>query len=42
LVNSVSGIFGQLSKLSSDINYFRILSLCFAVFTTGRSVPECP
>jgi len=36
LVNSVSGIFGQLSKLSSDIDYFRILSLCFAVFIGGQ------
>lgn len=36
LVNSVSGIFGQLSKLSADINYFRIISLCFAVFIGGQ------
>lgn len=36
LVNSVSGIFGQLFKLSSDIDYFRILSLCFAEFIGGQ------
>ncbi|MBM7420270.1 MULTISPECIES: sulfite exporter TauE/SafE family protein [Chryseobacterium] len=36
LVNSVSGIFGQLSKLSVDINYIRILSLCLAVFIGGQ------
>ncbi|MDC8106985.1 sulfite exporter TauE/SafE family protein [Chryseobacterium sp. PTM-20240506] len=36
LVNSVSGIFGQLSKLSADMDYFRILSLCFAVFIGGQ------
>ncbi|SDI32316.1 sulfite exporter TauE/SafE family protein [Chryseobacterium jejuense] len=36
LVNSVSGIFGQLSKLSVDIDYFRILSLCLAVLIGGQ------
>jgi len=36
LVNSISGIFGQLSKLSADMDYFRILSLCFAVFIGGQ------
>jgi hypothetical protein len=36
LVNSISGIFGQLSGLSADMNYFRILSLCFAVFIGGQ------
>ncbi|MBV8327471.1 sulfite exporter TauE/SafE family protein [Chryseobacterium sp.] len=36
LVNSVSGIFGQLSKLSVDMDYFRILSLCLAVFIGGQ------
>ncbi|MFP3597020.1 sulfite exporter TauE/SafE family protein [Chryseobacterium sp. SIMBA_029] len=36
LVNSISGIFGQVSKLSVDIDYFRILSLCLAVFMGGQ------
>ncbi|AZA93654.1 Sulfite exporter TauE/SafE [Chryseobacterium nakagawai] len=36
LVNSISGIFGQLSKLSVDMDYFRILSLCLAVFIGGQ------
>ncbi|WP_288434904.1 sulfite exporter TauE/SafE family protein [uncultured Chryseobacterium sp.] len=36
LVNSISGIFGQLSGLSADMNYSRILSLCFAVFMGGQ------
>ncbi|KFF11312.1 hypothetical protein IW15_16330 [Chryseobacterium soli] len=36
LVNSISGIFGQMSKLSVDIDYFRILSLCLAVFAGGQ------
>lgn len=36
LVNSVSGIFGQLSKLSVDMDYFRILSLCLAVLIGGQ------
>ncbi|WP_347219966.1 sulfite exporter TauE/SafE family protein [Chryseobacterium sp.] len=37
LVNSVSGIFGQLSKLSVDMDYFRIVSLCLAVFIGGQA-----
>lgn len=36
LVNSISGIVGQLSGLSADMDYFRILSLCFAVFIGGQ------
>lgn len=36
LVNSVSGIFGQLSKLSVEMDYFRILSLCLAVLIGGQ------
>jgi uncharacterized membrane protein YfcA len=36
LVNSVSGIFGQLSKLSADMDFFRILSLCVAVLAGGQ------
>ena len=36
LVNSISGIFGQLSKLSVDMDYFRIVSLCFAVLIGGQ------
>lgn len=36
LVNSVSGIFGQISKLSVEMDYFRILSLCLAVFIGGQ------
>ncbi|WP_284464828.1 sulfite exporter TauE/SafE family protein [Chryseobacterium sp.] len=36
LVNSISGIFGQLSKLSVDMDYFRILSLCLAVLVGGQ------
>jgi len=36
LVNSISGIFGQVSKLSVDIDYFRILSLCLAVCIGGQ------
>ncbi|MGE8431623.1 sulfite exporter TauE/SafE family protein [Chryseobacterium joostei] len=36
LVNSISGIFGQLSKLSVDMDYFRILSLCLAVLIGGQ------
>ncbi|GAA4160415.1 sulfite exporter TauE/SafE family protein [Chryseobacterium ginsenosidimutans] len=36
LVNSLSGIFGQLSKLAAGMDYFRILSLCFAVFIGGQ------
>ncbi|HXL57063.1 MAG TPA: sulfite exporter TauE/SafE family protein [Chitinophagaceae bacterium] len=36
LVNSVSGIAGQLSQLPGDINYTRILLLCAAVFVGGQ------
>lgn len=36
LVNSVSGIFGQLSKLSVNMDYVRIGSLCLAVFIGGQ------
>ena len=36
LVNSISGIFGQLTKLSVDMDFFRILSLCLAVFIGGQ------
>ncbi|MFP3833781.1 sulfite exporter TauE/SafE family protein [Chryseobacterium sp. SIMBA_028] len=36
LVNSISGIFGQFSKLSVDIDYFRIISLCLAVLIGGQ------
>ncbi|RXM53182.1 MULTISPECIES: sulfite exporter TauE/SafE family protein [unclassified Chryseobacterium] len=36
LVNSISGIFGQLSKLSVDMDYFRIASLCLAVLIGGQ------
>ncbi|MDN3693576.1 sulfite exporter TauE/SafE family protein [Chryseobacterium tructae] len=36
LVNSISGIVGQLSKLSVDMDYLRILSLCLAVFIGGQ------
>lgn len=36
LVNSISGIFGQVSKLSADMNYLRILILCLAVFIGGQ------
>ncbi|AZA84357.1 hypothetical protein C1637_05815 [Chryseobacterium lactis] len=36
LVNSISGIFGQVSKLSADMDYVRIGSLCFAVFIGGQ------
>jgi uncharacterized membrane protein YfcA len=36
LANSVSGIFGQLSKLSVDMDFFRILSLCLAVLVGGQ------
>ncbi|MCJ7935750.1 MAG: sulfite exporter TauE/SafE family protein [Chryseobacterium sp.] len=36
LVNSVSGIFGQASKLTVDMDLFRILSLCIAVFAGGQ------
>jgi uncharacterized protein len=36
LVNSVSGIAGQLQQLPSGINYVRILLLCLAVFAGGQ------
>jgi len=36
LVNSVSGIAGQLTQLPGDINYIRILLLCLAVFIGGQ------
>ncbi|WP_307264706.1 sulfite exporter TauE/SafE family protein [Chryseobacterium sp. W4I1] len=36
LVNSISGIFGQVSKPSVDMNYLRILILCLAVFIGGQ------
>lgn len=36
LVNSISGIFGQLSKLSVDMDYLRIVSLCLAVLIGGQ------
>ncbi|MFZ4928132.1 sulfite exporter TauE/SafE family protein [Chryseobacterium sp. Mn2064] len=36
LVNSISGIFGQLSKLSVGMDYLRIVSLCLAVLIGGQ------
>jgi uncharacterized membrane protein YfcA len=36
LVNSVSGIAGQISDLPAGINYERILLLCLAVFIGGQ------
>lgn len=36
LVNSVSGIAGQVSQLPAGINYVRILFLCIAVFLGGQ------
>lgn len=36
LVNSVSGIAGQVSNLTPDIKYSRILILCVAVFIGGQ------
>jgi uncharacterized protein len=36
LVNSLSGIGGQLTQLSGDINFTRILLLCGAVFVGGQ------
>jgi uncharacterized membrane protein YfcA len=36
LVNSISGIAGQLSSLPADINYTRIILLCVAVFIGGQ------
>ncbi|MBO9617700.1 MAG: sulfite exporter TauE/SafE family protein [Niabella sp.] len=37
LVNSVSGIMGQLTHLPDNINYVRILLLCLAVFIGGQA-----
>ncbi|REC45480.1 sulfite exporter TauE/SafE family protein [Chryseobacterium pennipullorum] len=37
LVNSLSGISGQLSKLSVDMDYFRIVGLGLAVFIGGQA-----
>ncbi|MGE8429741.1 MAG: sulfite exporter TauE/SafE family protein [Sphingobacterium sp.] len=37
LANSISGILGQLSKLTVDMNYVRILILCLAVFIGGQA-----
>ena len=36
LVNSISGIVGQLTKLPAEIDFIRILSLCLAVFIGGQ------
>jgi uncharacterized protein len=36
LVNSVSGIAGQMAQLPPNINYLRILILCIAVFLGGH------
>jgi uncharacterized protein len=36
LVNSVSGIAGQLRQMPSGLNYVRILLLCLAVFAGGQ------
>lgn len=36
LVNSISGIAGQLSTLPAGINYTRIIVLCLAVFIGGQ------
>lgn len=36
LVNSISGIAGQLSTLPPDINYKKIIFLCLAVFIGGQ------
>lgn len=36
LVNSISGIAGQLLQLPPAINYVRILLLCLAVFAGGQ------
>ncbi|KQR94806.1 hypothetical protein ASG01_02760 [Chryseobacterium sp. Leaf180] len=36
LVNSISGIFGQLSNLSHTIDFYRIGSLCVAVLVGGQ------
>ncbi|MEI8279226.1 MAG: sulfite exporter TauE/SafE family protein [Bacteroidota bacterium] len=36
LFNSISGILGQISNISNDINYNRLLLLCIAVFIGGQ------
>ncbi|KUY20957.1 hypothetical protein BAZ12_13085 [Elizabethkingia miricola] len=36
LVNSISGIVGQLTKLPAEIDFIRILSLCLAVSIGGQ------
>lgn len=36
LVNSIAGIAGQLTDLSPDINFTRVILLCFAVFIGGQ------
>jgi uncharacterized membrane protein YfcA len=36
LVNSLSGIAGQLSQFPADVNYMRIVMLCAAVFVGGQ------
>lgn len=36
LVNSISGIAGQISNLTPDINYTRIVVLCIAVLIGGQ------
>lgn len=37
LVNSISGIAGQLTRLPESINYTRIMLLCLAVFIGGQA-----
>lgn len=37
LVNSISGIVGQLASLPENINFTRIILLCFAVFIGGQT-----
>ncbi|MEO6908821.1 MAG: sulfite exporter TauE/SafE family protein, partial [Abditibacteriaceae bacterium] len=37
LVNSLSGIAGQLTHVPTDINYTRIALLCLAVFIGGQT-----
>lgn len=36
LVNSIAGIAGQLTQLSHDVNYTRIILLCIAVLVGGQ------
>jgi uncharacterized membrane protein YfcA len=36
LVNSIAGIAGQLTDLPPDINFTRVILLCFAVFIGGQ------